>query len=99
MDSYRHVTVAEAPLNILEQATRERTIVVEGLDPQGVSRLSRPVGVPDARDLEEIRDFLGQFRERGLVKRADRAMATDDGRLIADPGFIDALERITAAGE
>ena len=84
-------------VNILEAVDKERAIVVEGLDPMRDARPARIAApAPAEHDLDEIRDFLDQLRERGLVRRKDGALATDDGRLLADPGFLDSLGRMVA---
>jgi hypothetical protein len=79
-------------LNIMKQAASDVPIHVAGMTPPlGGSDLVLTEGEVDA-----VRDFIDprKLRARHLTKTNDDGVCTRDGRVIADAGFVSALDKI-----
>lgn len=79
-------------LNIMKEAATDVPLqIAGGAMPAG----SADLVLTDA-EVEAVRDFIDprKLRARHLGKNKDEGVSTRDGRTIADPGFITALEKI-----
>lgn len=80
-------------LNILKQDAGNAPIRIDGLPSiSGGEDLALTPAEVDA-----VRDFIDprKLRAKHLLKTEDHGVSTRDGRAIADPGFITALEKIS----
>jgi hypothetical protein len=87
-------------LNIIKEAQKDQPIRL-GLTGPGSSGGSRSNLVLNEAELESIRDFIDirKLRAKQLKPTVDDGVSTGDGRTVADPGFLTALEKIVKSYE
>jgi hypothetical protein len=84
-------------LNILKQSQTDIPIRIEGV---GLVSGSTDLVLSDA-EVEAVRDFIDErtLKAKHLQRTADDGLKLRDGRPIADPGFVTALEKISKSYE
>jgi hypothetical protein len=82
-------------LNIIKEAQNNQPIRLSPTGPAS-SAGSRSDLVLNEAELESIRDFidLRKLRAKQLKPTVDDGISTSDGRTVADPGFLTALQKI-----